>query len=383
MTKTINAAFILLLISMVFGGESFAATNDNFCRDVVGALTVKAARKATIFEEKLIETGNIFPFPNEYAQSYDIVDAFNNGKEVVFAWSIQGSGRFVVADFYEIPTKQKPTVNHLPLEPVELGVLKFPEFIRYKNRNYLVYSETGDANDLIIAQLTKNDKNHTILQNLCYTQGIVRVETTCQHPVCGELQNIIGKAENRAVFTELEWPHAYFAPAGLSVFFPDDNSKVDFDNSNNPASIWRIGREGYIYQYVYWDFLGLGDEKTPPKLDPKLRKIAEDNIEGRFRKYVLPGTQHDRLRRTLKQQSEVLSKELNAAIDLPTAAQYFFFKTKDGRTYWAWELEDQPMGENIRILYTNPQKSEYIGTIHLKLSKKLVGCKTCRDQVLD
>ncbi len=72
-----------------------------------------------------------------------IVDGDNDGKDDLFAWNIQGSGRFVYAELFDIRSIQDAR-KLASKAAVELGVLQDPRFIRFKGINYLVSTETGD-----------------------------------------------------------------------------------------------------------------------------------------------------------------------------------------------------------------------------------------------
>ena len=164
------------------------------------------------------------------------------------------------------------------------------------------------------------------------------------------------------------WPHKYVPSAGLEVYFPEDGSSGDFDNSGNPTTVWRMGRQGYIYQHIYWAWLGQGPEA--PQADPSLRPLDDSRKDRR----VLPGSQHDRLRRTLAQQSEALSGALHQPVSLPNMGEFFLFSANKGRTYWAWDFGEPPNGDEIHITYTNAKRSDYIGTVRVMRSLALDPC---------
>lgn len=109
-----------------------------------------------------------------------------------------------------------------------------------------------------------------------------------------------------------------------------------------------------------------------PEVDPKLRPESDDRRERR----VLPGSQHNRVRRILAQQSAVLSDRLHLPISLPDQGEFFLFKAHGDRTYWAWDFGDPPYGEEIHIVYSNAKKSDYIGTVHIKRSLTLEPCES-------
>jgi hypothetical protein len=243
-----------------------------------------------------------------------------------------------------------------------------PRFIRFKGINYLVSTDTGDGDGISVSALAKVANGRYEHQTLCHMKAVVRPESDCRHPACKKLKEVIENKNDNDLFVSIEWPHKYFAPAGLAVYFRESGSEGDFDNSKNPTSIWRIGRKGYINQHIYWALLGQGDEM--PDVDPKLRPMSEDKTVRR----VLPGRQHDRLRRTLAQQSEVLGRELHRPVSLPNEGEFFLFSANEKRTYWAWDFGDPPYGEEIHITYTNATKSDYIGVVRVKRRLVLEPC---------
>lgn len=198
-------------------------------------------------------------------------------------------------------------------------------------------------------------------------QITVKSDKNCRHPACRRLQEIIENKRKNRPFIDIEWPHKYFPPAGLEIYY-SPWSRGDFDNSDKSTYIWRIGGDRYMYQHIYWDLLGQGEER--PKVDPKLQSLFEEREE---RRRILPGYQHDRLRHTLNQQSEVLSGQLNRPISIPSEGEFFLFKA-NGRTYWAWDFGNPPYGEEIHIMYTNVKKSNYIGMVSIKRSQVLKPC---------
>lgn len=128
-----------------------------------------------------------------------------------------------------------------------------------------------------------------------------------------------------------------------------------------------MGREGYVNQHIYWNLLGLGEDAP---VVPAAQRAASDD---RKNPQVLPGQPHDRLRRALAQQSEVLGKQLNKDISLPGVGQFFLFGTND-RTYWAWDFGEPPYGKEMHITYTRGLKSDYIGAVGIKRTLGLAPC---------
>ena len=353
---------------------AFAAPDANICAALSPyfansqtATLPDPSREPTQAERLLIDKAKLELLEStDYAMGVLMVDADNDGKDDVFAWAIQGSGRYVYAQLLEIPVPQTHHGNELvPKASLTPGVLDEPRFVRFKGVNYLVSTNTGDSDGMVIAQISKTVGGKYQEQRLCRMQTIVKPDRTCRHPACNELRRVIESERQNGPFVNVEWPHKYFPPAGLEVYFSGDWSAGDFDNTAKPTSIWRIGRERYTNQHIYWALLGQGDEQ--PNVDPKLRPRSEDKTVRR----VLPGAQHDRLRRALSQQSDALSKQLQRPISLPNEGEFFLFRANGDRTYWAWDFGEPPHGENIHITYTNAKKSDYVGTV-----------RTTRDQVL-
>lgn len=112
----------------------------------------------------------------------------------------------------------------------------------------------------------------------------------------------------------------------------------------------------------------VNESQIDPSLQPK-----EDS--GTIRS-VLPNEQHDRLRNTLDQQSKVLSVELKRKVKLPESGEFFLFNANKGRTYWAWDFDEQPYGREMHIMYSNTKKSDYIGIVKVSHDQQLTPCKT-------
>lgn len=332
------------------------------------ARLLNPTRQPTKAEALLIDTSKIDLLEHgDHGSGADVVDVDNDGKAEVFVWSIQGSGRFVYAGIYELPRGKGPLV---PKGGVQLGFLEPPEFVRFKGLNLLVSSGSGDQEGIEISRIYSSgwgaNRSYT-LERLCTMQVVLKAETKCRHPACKELVARIGNDKGDGQFTRVERPHMGYPPAGLSVYF-DESSTGDFDNSGEFTAVWRIGRSDYQNANIYWALLGLGEDM--PEVDPALAPQSEDKQERR----VLEGVQHDRLRRALSQQTEVLSAQLHKPVSLPKQGEFFLFSANQGRTYWAWDLGEPPYGAEIHITYTNPKKSDYIGSVNIKRNLMLVPC---------
>jgi len=258
---------------------------------------------------------------------------------------------------------------------MSLGVLQEPQVFRFKGSNYIALSDSGDESGTTIRRIIKAPNGRYEAHTVCRADVILKVETACRHPACRSLKAVIEHEDSP--FHRVEWPHKYMAPAGLTVYFHDDRNTWDFDNSGQPASIWRIGRENYDYAHVSWALLGLGNAE--PRVDSALRPSWDRNIV----RSVLPGRQHDRLRRSLERQEDVLRRELGRPLALPNNGEFFLFTAHQGRTYWAWDFGEPPLGEQIHITYTKDKKSDYIGAVAVKRSMTLRPCTADCIDLLD
>lgn len=297
-----------------------------------------------------------------------MVDADNDGVDDLFVWNIQGSGRFAYAEVYEINRSARQPSDKLRLKANlgNVGILSDPRFVRYAGVNYLVADE-GDLESLVVHRLEKLTSDGYDLRTVCSATVRLQPITKCRHPACKTLASEIANPRTNAPFVQVEWPHKYFSPAGLSIFSGPNGEASDFDNTGLPARIWKLGREGYAYQHIYWNLLGLGEEEP---VVPAAQRAARDNQES---PQVVQGQPHDRLRRTLEQQSKVLGKQFNKNISLPGAGQFFLFDTND-RTYWAWDFDQPHYGEEMHITYTRGLKSDYIGAVGIKRTLGLAPC---------
>lgn len=372
-TKKSLTAFALILWSAC----SFAQSAPTICSElsplVIGKQLEQLSNPARVpsnTESAIIDQWKITLFDSmEYAKGVSIVDADNDGRPEVFAWNIQGSGRFVYAELFEL-NAQKQGQTKAPASKIslDLGVLEAPRFVRWKGINYLISSDTGDLDGLRVSQINKTPSGTFEQRTLCQMRTTVKPDTSCGHPACKALRAMIADKSKNAPFVHVEWPHKYFSPAGLEVYFSADWSTGDFDNTGQPTSIWRIGRDGYINQHIYWSLLGQGE--SAPSVMPSLRPSSEDRAVRK----VLPGNEHDRLRRSLNEQSAALSAQLHRPISLPNAGEFFLFQAHGDRTYWAWDLGIPAYGEEIYLMYTNPKKSDFVGQIRIKRDQGLVAC---------
>jgi hypothetical protein len=304
----------------------------------------------------------------DYSKGALLVDADNDGIEDLVVWNISGSLRYVYTELRGWSLAPAAT-DDLPLRATfDLGVIEDPRFVRLDGVQYLVYSHSGSIDDTTVSRIDVTATGEREQRAVCRMQTRLHAETRCRHPACRALASRIEDGAHNAPFVDIEWPHKYFGPAGLAVYFPADGSRGDFDNSGAPTAIWRYGREGYVNEHIYWALLGQGD--AAPDVDPALRPLSEDPTPRR----VLPGAAHTRLRHTLAGQQAALAAALGTPIGLPDGAEFFLFEAHGGRTYWAWDFGTPPTGEAIHIAYTRGAKSDYIGEVGIRRELALQPC---------
>lgn len=326
---------------------------------------IDPSRMPTPAEKELIEATKIELLEwTDYAAGVAIVDIDNDGADDVLAWRIAGSGRFVSGEAFELVRPQAKLSRKFS---IDLGVLWEPRFVRLAGVNYLLVTSTGDEREMSVLRVSRSTNGGYRAQTVCQVQTEVKTRTKCRHPACRQLQVLIDKGDDASGFATIAWPHKYFPPAGLAVYFPEEGSEGDFDNSGRPTTVWRIGRNGYAFEHIYWGLLGQGDEY--PTVDPAWRP----KDEGAFHRWVMEGDQHARLQRVLREQGNVLSRQLGRKISLPAEGEFFLFSATN-RTYWAWDLGRPPYGEQVHVLYTNASKTDYIGAINVKRSPALKQC---------
>ncbi len=357
---------ILLMLSWQL--LAFAATDAEVCKALSGQLLAgvtksftSPAREPTKAEMTLIERANIELLKaTMYSKGISIVDADNDGIDDYFAWNVDGSGRYGDAEIYSRSFLKKWAQG--------VVILHDPRFVRYANINYLSITEDGSDEGLSIRQIEKSKTGELITRKVCETKVVLDAVSQCRHSACKSLIREINNPETNQPYINIEWPHKYFAQAGLQVFFPSEPIEIDFDNTKQPIKIWKFGREDYVYQYIDWSLIGIG--QSEPIVPRSLR-----NIENPKTGSVLPDTRHDRLRNVLNQQSETLTKQIGQKTSLPAKGD-FFHLVANNRVYWVWELGGQPMGNDMHIVYTRGNKSDYIGKVSIKRKVELRPCET-------
>lgn len=373
-TKLIAFAFSLVYFSYA---QAATEVDNKLCSDLSPLLTDSAAkttdpsRYLNKEEQGILDKANLELLEyHDYSDGAMIVDVDDDNIDDLLVWNVQGSGRYTTAEVYALPQGRLKDGKELILRfRLDLGVLRNPQLVRFKGHNYFVYTDTGDSDGLLVSRIKKTTDQNFENQNVCFMQTIAKAETTCRHPACKKLKEMIQDKESNAQFINVAWPHKYFPPAGVEVFYSSGWSTGDLDNSGKESVISRFGRRGYIYQDIYWSLLGLdvNESQIDPSLQPK-----EDS--GTIRS-ILPNKPHDRLRNTLDQQSKVLSVQLKQKVTLPESGEFFLFNANKGRTYWAWDFDEQPYGRELHIMYSNTKKSDYIGIVKVSHDQQLTPCK--------
>jgi len=304
----------------------------------------------------------------DYGKGALLVDADNDGVDDLVVWNISGSLRYVYTEIRGWSSAPRAE-DDLPLRTtLDLGVIHDPRFVRHDGINYIVSTGSGSMDDASVTRLHVTSTGELEQRTVCRMHTRLRVDTRCRHPACRALAARIEDEAHNAPFANIEWPHKYFGPAGLAVFFPENGSRGDFDNTGAPTTLWRLGRDQYVYEHVYWRLLGQGD--VAPDVEPRLRPVSEDPGP----RHVLPGAAHARLRGTLAGQSAALTPHVEVPVELPNDAEFFLFEAHAGRTYWAWDFGTPPTGETLHITYTRGTKSDYIGTIGIRRALTLRPC---------
>lgn len=386
MTLRVNK-LIAFVFSFVYFSCALAATETDktICTELSPLLTDSAAktinpsRNLNQQEHEILNKANLALLEyHDYSQGAVIVDVDGDDIDDLLVWNIEGSGRYTNAEVYALPEGRLQVGKDLTLKfSLDLGVLRDPQLIRFKGHNYIVYSDTGDSDGLLVSRIKKTTNQNYEKQNICFMQTMAKAEATCRHPACKKLVKIIQDKDSNAQFINVAWPHKYLPPAGVEVFYSSGWSTGDFDNSGKESVISRFGRRGYIYQDIYWSLLGLDihESQIDPRLQPK--------DDGGSIRSVLPNQQHDRLRYTLDQQSKALSVALKREVMLPESGEFFLFNANKGRTYWAWDFDQQPYGRELHIVYSKSKKSDYIGIVKVSRDQRLTPCSHQCNTVLN
>lgn len=376
MIKKVLFIFIVC-ISILSGSESKTQSHvdEQMCSDIYNFLIKDDFKdnisKAPTEKEMLLinDTKSLLLWDDiYYSHGISILDADNDGKKDAVLWSVGlGIDRLWEIELYSIASQKNGTKKKLipQVSYDSSGMLEDPRFIHYKNKNYLLAMYDFRYNNELTISEIKASRGQYQLEILCKIQRMLETQSECNHPACQHLKSTIENPKTNEMFAKFEWPNKTMGEIGLAVYFPYQIHPVDFDNSNRPTWIWHLGQDGK-YRPDDWLLIGIG--KDQPKADSDQQLSNE--------RKVLAGIQHERLRRVLSEQSKVLSSSLHRQISLPKEGEFFLFKTDDNKTYWAWDFGQPPFGEVIHIVYSDENKTEYIGEVKIiKSTPNLVPCK--------
>lgn len=376
MIKKVLFIFIVC-ISILSGSESKTQSHvdEQMCSDIYNFLIKDDFKdnisKAPTEKEMLLinDTKSLLLWDDiYYSHGISILDADNDGKKDAVLWSVGlGIDRLWEIELYSIASQKNGTKKKLipQVSYDSSGMLEDPRFIHYKNKNYLLAMYDFRYNNELTISEIKASRGQYQLETLCKIQRMLETQSECNHPACQHLKSTIENPKTNEMFAKFEWPNKTMGEIGLAVYFPYQIHPVDFDNSNRPTWIWHLGQDGK-YRPDDWLLIGIG--KDQPKADSDQQLSNE--------RKVLAGVQHERLRRVLSEQSKVLSSSLHRQISLPKEGEFFLFKTDDNKTYWAWDFGQPPFGEVIHIVYSDENKTEYIGEVKIiKSTPNLVPCK--------
>lgn len=371
-------------ISVLFGNENNVQSHvdEKMCSDLYDFLIKHDFKdnisKVPTKKEMLLinDTNSTLLDGSDYSQGISILDADNDGKKDAVLWSIGlGIDRLWNIELYSIASQKNGTKKKL-IPQVSFyagGMLEDPRFVHYKNKNYLLTMyDFRYNNDLTISEI-KASRGQYQLETLCKIQRTLETQSECNYPACQHLKNMIENPKTNELFAKFEWPNKTTGEIGLAVYFPYHIHPVDFDNSNRPTWIWHLGQDGK-YRPDDWSLIGIGKDQP----------IADSDQQLSNERTVLIGVQHDRLRKILSEQSKVLSNALHRQVVLPEEGEFFLFKTDENKTYWAWDFGQPPFGEEIHIVYSDQNKTEYIGEVKIiKSTPNLVPCKENCTEKLD
>ncbi|NTV47925.1 MAG: hypothetical protein HGB11_15715, partial [Chlorobiales bacterium] len=160
-----SAVRVLGMFAVIFfcATVSFAISDEELCAGLDGYFDgnqqtkfADPSRKPTKAEAVFISKAQIelFEYPDN-GRGVTIVDIDNDGREEILAWSNQGSGRFVYGELFALPDTHLDKAVKLIRKAtgIELGVLLAPRFIRFNGVNYVVSTDTGDADGEFISQI--------------------------------------------------------------------------------------------------------------------------------------------------------------------------------------------------------------------------------------
>ncbi len=353
-------------------------TNVDFCKSIDKILskenTTKTVEKATNSrgltkdEDAILQSSKLefFDLPADYASGTEVLDIDNDKKQEVFAFNITGSERMTYMAAFDLPSSNSKSKPVRQLFSEFAGILFEPYFIQHEGKNFLVTS--SDGSEITVSEII-NDGSIYKQKIHCVTKTEIIKQKRCEHAACKALVNRIARDSGKE-FTEEIWPHKYHAPFGLKVFTNTNPIAIDYDNTSTTRYLWKLGRKDYLYENIYWSWIGEGTNDSPPKV----KRPESDTNEPR---YVILGKQHENLRKVINQHEALLKKNnVLKSKDLLLKNGEFFFLKHAGLNYWVWGIGNEAAyGETMHIILTKSGKSNYIGSVVTKQSSSLVPCK--------
>lgn len=288
-----------------------------------------------------------------YSQGADWVDVDNDGIEELYYWRNAGSGRFLGAYVY----RSLPNGKFEPIfsNPLIGGSHAEQRYFRYAGQNWLFHDSGGGERftpTYTIARIVPDAGKHKV-QRMCDIRLDRKIDKICDSPVCRQIAESIEK--DKKLWEEV-WPHAYFAPEGISVFYPETPVVgVDLDNDGRIEYVWKHGRLGYIYSHIYWKLLVVThewEELVPPigySFDvDDLRVIWSGNS------YIEPIL--GKIEKLLRKHASYSGKDLLNDGE-------FYFIDQDDKTYWVWDIKRPPYGYNLHVVLYEKGQGHYIGEV--------------------
>lgn len=380
--KCLQHVYSARLSELLDGGLSLAdlkgSGNGAFCSSIQNIVYRKKAkimpnkRSLTKKEHTLLKSNpNYFEDTSAYSSGEEVLDIDNDARKEIFTFQIVGPDRRASMSVFSVPDLSKKPKRMRHLFSSDAGFLEDPFFVRYNDKNYMVINDITDEFGGLIEKVIEFDKSLNSYRQIirCEAKSTINVKSACNAPACKEL---VGKVRRNAnnEFTNEIWPHKYMAPFGLRVFANANPIAADYDNSGTTRYVWKLGREGYLFENIYWAWMGEGTKDS----EPYVKRPKSDTEEPRD---VIPGYKHENFRKIIKQHESLLkSRNIIKVTDkLPRNGEFFFLK-HGGATYWVWGVGNEAAwGKTMHIILTKGGQSQYVGSISTERLKSLVPCK--------
>jgi uncharacterized protein len=380
--KCLQRVYSVRLSELLDGGLSSADLKGNgnvaFCSSIQKTIYSKKtkfmpnSRSLTNKEYKLLKSSpNYLDDTSAYSSGEEAVDIDNDAMKEIFTFQIGGPDRRASMSVFSVPDFGKKPKRLRHLFSAEAGFLEDPFFVRYNDKNYMVINDITDEFGGLIEKVIEFEKSLNSYRQIirCEAKSTINVKSACNAPVCKELVDKIRRNANNE-FTNEIWPHKYMAPFGLRVFAYANPIAVDYDNSGTTRYIWKLGREGYLFENIYWSWMGEGSKVS----EPYVKRPKSDTEEPRD---VIPGYKHENLRKTIKQHETIFRRHkiIKVTDKLPRNGEFFFLK-HGGATYWVWSVGDEAAwGKTMHIILTKGGQSQYVGSVSIDREGLLVPCE--------